>query len=171
MSDTAVAEVSGDATRERRAPVVRNPVLARGTLLTPDMDRLAGFCAEGLGLEAVRLGPDRMALTDRFTGKDGKAYWMLDARYTPKIDVPQTTLNHWGVTVQTREEVDEAYARITALKEKYGVRHVQKPREQHQSYSFYIADADSNWWEVEYREPDVTYEQLTDMHWLKAVEK
>ncbi len=155
MGDQRTAE---RPTRDR--PAVRDPVMARGTLLTLDMDRLAGFVAEGLGLEAVRTGADRMAIRDRRTGLAGDNYWVLDVTAVDAIAQPQAMLNHWGVTVDSAAEVDEAFAKISAIQEKYGIARVQKPRNQHGSYSFYIADADSNWWEVEYREPGATYADL-----------
>ena len=163
MNDPAAQPVT-----RARDSILRDPVLARGTLLTHDMDRLVVFCTEALGLDVVRVAPDRAAIHDQFTGRDGRTFWSLDVTEVEKIAVPQMTLNHWGVTVGTNEEVNQAYRRIVDNKERFGVKSVQKPRMQHQSYSFYTADIDSNWWEVECREFDVQYEQLTDMHWLKA---
>ncbi len=142
-----------------KRPAVINPTLARGTLLTLDLDRLAGFLTEGLGLETLRTG-DSLAIHDRRTGLNGELYWMLEAKKVEQIAVPQSMLNHWGLTVGSAAEVDLAFEKICAIQEKYGLKRLQKPRNQHGSYSFYIADADSNWWEVEYREPGATYQDL-----------
>ena len=155
MGDQLTAE---RPTKDR--PAVLDPVMARGTLLTLDMDRLAGFVAEGLGLEAIRTGPGSMAIRDRRTGLRGENYWVLDVTAVEAIAQPQAMLNHWGITVDSAAEVDQAHAQISAIQEKYGITRVQKPRDQHGSYSFYIADADSNWWEVEYRAPGATYADL-----------
>lgn len=148
---------------EADLPALHAPVLSRGTLLTRDIDRLAAFAERELGPEAVRLGDQGLALRDRVTGEDGRPYWVLEARLADEIEVPQTALNHWGLTVDTSAKVDEAYERLKSLKEEFGLRHVQKPREQHGSYSFYASDADSNWWEVEYRAPGARYEDLVDI--------
>jgi hypothetical protein len=37
---------------------------------------------------------------------------------------------------------------------------VQKPRFRHGSYAFYFVDGDSNWWEIEYRTPELVYTSL-----------
>lgn len=154
------------ATAERpvvRRPAIEGAVMARGTLLTKDIDRLTGFCRDCLNLDTVALGADRFAIKDRRAGRDGAPYWILEARLVDTIARPQSMLNHWGVTVETNEEVDRAFAAATAHQEKYGLTRIQKPRNQHGSYAFYIADADSNWWEVECREPGARYWELADL--------
>ena len=143
----------------RRSPVIK-PVLARATLLTVDLLRLAGFVSEGLGLASKRIGEDILMIYDRRTGFGGSRYWVLEARQVGSIAVPQSMLNHWGLTVGSAAEVDEAFERTSQLEAKFGLKPLQKPRNQHGSYSFYIADADSNWWEIEYREPGATYPDL-----------
>jgi len=37
---------------------------------------------------------------------------------------------------------------------------VQKPFFRNGSYAVYFVDKDTNWWEVEYRTPDITYAAL-----------
>ncbi|HEX7784438.1 MAG TPA: VOC family protein [Sphingobium sp.] len=143
-------------------PALLNPVMARGTLLARDLDRLAQFSETVLGLEAVRIAPDRMALRDRRSHNED-SYWVLDVAQAQEIEVPQSMLNHWGVTVESREEVDRAHAVATEHQQLFGIKRIQKPSFQHESYSFYIGDADNNWWEVEYREPSARYENLVDI--------
>ncbi len=58
-------------------------------------------------------------------------------------------LNHWGVDVQTREEVDAAYQAALRLKDEYKIREIREPVDQHGLYSFYLVDLDQNWWEVQ----------------------
>jgi predicted lactoylglutathione lyase len=63
---------------------------------------------------------------------------------------PVNVLNHWGVDVRSKAEVDEAHRKAHQLKDKYGIRQVLDPVLQHGVYSFYIEDLDHNWWEIQY---------------------
>jgi hypothetical protein len=90
----------------------------------------------------------------------GQPYWVLEAREVSEIAVPQEMLNHWGVAVPSQASVDEAYEKIAAKQKDYGIGRVQKPRFRHGSYALYFVDADSNWWEIEYRTPDLVYTSL-----------
>ena len=144
-------------------PVIRGAAMARGTLLSTDIDRLARLVETILGLKAERRGDDQLVVRDKRTGADGEPYWALEATKVEAIAVPQSMLNHWGITVDTPEDVDRAYALAIAHSSEFGLKRVQKPSLQHQSYSFYVGDADDNWWEVEYREPGTRYEDLVDI--------
>src|SRR5215510_2830096 len=44
----------------------------------------------------------------------------------------------------------------------FGLGRVQKPRFRHGSYAFYFVDGDSNWWEIEYRTPELLYTALRE---------
>jgi hypothetical protein len=57
-------------------------------------------------------------------------------------------LDHNGLDVPTREAVIEAHRVLTEVKDKYGVKKITPPKEQHGSFSFYFEDRDSNWWEI-----------------------
>jgi hypothetical protein len=57
-------------------------------------------------------------------------------------------LNHNGLDVATREEVDKAYEIVMAEKDKWGITKVTKPVDQHGTRSFYLVDQDENWWEI-----------------------
>ena len=57
-------------------------------------------------------------------------------------------LNHNGLDVATREEVDSAYKTIAEQQEKWAIKKVTKPVDQHGTYSFYFLDQDDNWWEI-----------------------
>ena len=151
------------AHRRSSKSLLAGAVMARGTLLSRDLDRLAQLCEKVLGLNAEKVGDGRLIIRDRRTGQDGQPYWSLDVTEVSNITVPQSMLNHWGITVDTSEEVDRAHAVALAHKEELGLKRIQKPSLQHQSYSFYIGDSDDNWWEVEYREPGARYEDLVDI--------
>lgn len=57
--------------------------------------------------------------------------------------------NHWGVRVQTTEEVDRAYEYLTAHKERYKLGAIGKPTWSHGSYSCYFVEPGTNGWEIE----------------------
>jgi predicted lactoylglutathione lyase len=59
-------------------------------------------------------------------------------------------LHHWGVDVATKEEADEAYKKAQEHREKYSIRKITKPLNQHGVYSFSLQDLDKNWWEIQY---------------------
>ena len=62
---------------------------------------------------------------------------------------PVNLLNHWGVDVGSRAEVDRCWKAANDLKDKYGIRKVLPIADQHGVYSFYLVDLDHNWWEVQ----------------------
>lgn len=57
--------------------------------------------------------------------------------------------NHWGVRVQTTEEVDRAYEYLTAHKAEYKLGAIGKPTWSHGSYSCYFVEPGTNGWEIE----------------------
>jgi predicted lactoylglutathione lyase len=63
---------------------------------------------------------------------------------------PVNVLNHWGIDVESKEQVDEAYENALKHKDTYGIKQVLKPVLQHGVYSFYLEDLDHNWWEVQF---------------------
>jgi predicted lactoylglutathione lyase len=63
---------------------------------------------------------------------------------------PTNVLNHWGVDVRSKEEVDAAHKAANAMKDKYGIRQVLPVQNMHGVYSFYMEDCDHNWWEIQY---------------------
>ncbi len=144
-----------------------NPVsLIAGTLLTTDMGRCRRMLEGALGMECVEPEKGRLLARDRGHGKGGpkhgQPYWLLEVRETPEIVVPQEMLNHWGVACPSQAAVDEAYEKLNARKEEFGIARVQKPRFRNGSYAVYFVDRDSNWWEVEYRAPDLVYTSLRE---------
>src|SRR5215510_11533773 len=92
----------------------------------------------------------------------GQPYWVLEARQVPEVIVPQEMLNHWGVFVTSQAAVDDAFEKVSARQKDFGLGRVQKPRFRHGSYAFYFVEGDSNWWEVEYRTPELLYTTLRE---------
>ena len=70
-------------------------------------------------------------------------------------------LNHWGVDVGSKEEVDAAHANALKYKDKYKIRQVLPVVMQHGVYSFYLEDLDHNWWEIQHY-PGFQNEDLFD---------
>ncbi|MGH7826507.1 MAG: VOC family protein [Candidatus Binatia bacterium] len=68
--------------------------------------------------------------------------------------------NHWGVRVATTQEVDAAYAHLTANKEKYDIQQIGKPLYNHGSYSLYFLEPGTNGWEIECYESALRKESL-----------
>jgi catechol 2,3-dioxygenase-like lactoylglutathione lyase family enzyme len=149
---------------ERPAPSIRTTSLERGTFLTTDLAATRRLLEEGLDLECVRYAKDALYARERGhrpgEPKHGQPYLVLDVREVEVIANPQAMLNHWGVFVDSQSDVDRAYAALAANQERFGLRVVQKPRAAHGAYSFYFADRDSNWWEVEHRIVKKQYETL-----------
>ena len=58
-------------------------------------------------------------------------------------------LNHWGVRVVTRAEVDAAAEYLKAHGKRYGVQLMREPSFAHGSYSLYFLEPGTNGWEIE----------------------
>ncbi len=140
---------------------VKPTALISGTFVTRDLARTRRMCEDLLGLECVEPEKGVLLIRERGHGAGeklaGQSYWVLEAREVRDIAVPQEMLNHWGVFVASQAAVDEAYGRINVRQKEFGLGRVQKPRFRHGSYAFYFVDGDSNWWEIEYRTPELLY--------------
>lgn len=149
-----------------KAPHVKTTQLVSGTFVTTDLKRARRMCEALLGLECVEAEPGVLLVREQGHqpggALHGKPYWVLEAHAVPTIEVPQEMLNHWGVFVPSQAAVDAAYEKAEAHQKEFGLGRVQKPRFRHGSYAFYFVDGDSNWWEVEYRTPDLLYTTLRD---------
>lgn len=142
-----------------------------GTLVSTDLKRVRNMLEGAFGLQCVMAEPGLLIARDRGFEVGGKKrggpFWVLEIRATPEVAVEQEMLNHWGMAAPSEAAVDEAYAKLSAAKEEFGISRVQKPRFRNGSYACYFIDKDSNWWELEYRAPELTYEVLRakgDLH-------
>ena len=126
-----------------------------------DLDRhLAGARLRGAVADAVAL-LDRALAGHRPGGeKQGQPFWVLEIRQKAIVPVEQEMLNHWGMAAPSEAAVDEAYDKLRERKEEFGLARVQKPRFRNGSYALYFTDIDSNWWELEYRAPELSYDIL-----------
>jgi catechol 2,3-dioxygenase-like lactoylglutathione lyase family enzyme len=123
--------------------VVKPYVLSHGTLECYDLRATRRFYEEFLGLECVRHAKPAMAV------RCGLKFHVVCVEVGQALH-PCNVLNHWGVDVGSREEVDRVFQRAKELQEKYGIRQILDPVAQHGVYSFYMEDLDHNWWEIQY---------------------
>ncbi len=121
-------------------PALKLQFLSHGTLELRDLEASRRFYEEFLGLETIRTSP--ISLMIRLGG-----YNTIAVVQSPKKPV-MPLLNHNGLDVPTREEVDRAWEICQRDKEKFGIKQVTKPADQHGTYCFYLMDIDDNWWEI-----------------------
>jgi hypothetical protein len=148
------------------SPHVKTQSLMCGTLVTTDLKRFRRMHEEAFDMEFVEPSKGLMYVREKGyrpgEAKSDKPYWVLEVREVASIDVPQEMLNHWGFEAPSQAAVDDAYQKLNANKAEYGIARVQKPAFRHGSYALYCVDKDSNWWEVEYRAPDLVYTALRE---------
>ncbi len=126
-----------------RSSIVKPYCLGHGTLECRDLQQSRRFYEEFLGLECVRHAISALAL------RLGMCFHVVCVEVGDQVH-PCNVLNHWGLDVGLREEVDEAYANALKYKEQYGIRQILKPQDMHGVYSFYLEDLDHNWWEFQH---------------------
>lgn len=140
------------------------PRLIAGTIVTTDIAAARRFYERFLGLECVRYAPDRLLVRDRYAkaameaGRDD--FFLIDVALVDEITVPQRMLHHWGLDVESPAEVDRIHAEAKANKADYGLTKLMPISGMHGAHSFYFADQDSNWWEIEYRLDGLGNEQF-----------
>ena len=122
------------------APLIPISMISHGTLSCIDLEETRRFLEEVLGFEIVQYSPMSMCARK---GTD-HTYVILETGKPGHMQL----LDHNGLDVPTREDVEAAHERLTAVKEQYGIRRITPTKQQHGSYSFYFEDRDSNWWEI-----------------------
>jgi catechol 2,3-dioxygenase-like lactoylglutathione lyase family enzyme len=135
--------------------VVKPFVLSHGTLECYSLQETRRFYEEFLGLECVRHGKRSMVV------RCGLKFHIACVEVGHRLH-PVRMLNHWGVDVRTREEVDAAREAALRLKEEYKIRDVHKSLDQHGLYSFYLIDLDQNWWEIQTGNTGFRHDELFD---------
>src|SRR4051812_14097201 len=102
------------------------------------------FYRDFLGLDVAQPAPHYGLVSDR----DG---WvrMIAVEVGDRL-VPQKVANHHGITLSGgTDAIDAVHARATASAAEFGLKKVFSATHQHGSYSFYLQDPDTNWWELE----------------------
>jgi catechol 2,3-dioxygenase-like lactoylglutathione lyase family enzyme len=131
------------------------PHLVAGVIAATDLQAARRFYEDFLGLDCVQPGDDRLLVRDLF----GKAameaghddFFVLDVRRATKVENPQRMLHHWGLDVSSTEAVDRMHAEAQSQRAEHALGRITPISQLHGAHSFYFADSDSNWWEIEYR--------------------
>ena len=130
---------------ENQTSVVKPYVLSHGTMECYNLGESRRFYEEFLGMQCVQHGRRSMAV------RCGMKFHIICLQGGGTLR-PCGVYNHWGVDVESREEVDRVHRKALDLKDKYKIRQVNDVVDQHGVYSFYIEDLDHNWWEVQHFE-------------------
>lgn len=125
--------------------ILKPYVMSHGTLECYSLKESRRFYEEFLGLECVRHARPAMAI------RCGVKFHVVCVEVGENVH-PVNVLNHWGIDLRSKEEVDEAYRNALKHKDTYKIRQVLQPSNQHGVYSFYLEDLDHNWWEIQYTE-------------------
>ncbi len=145
MSTTREMIVDGIVEPTNQNSIIRPYVLSHGTLECYSLKESRPFYEEFLGLECVRHAIPAMLF------RCGLKFHVVCVEVGDDVK-PVSLLNHWGIDVETKEEVHEAYENALKYQEKYKIRQVMEPTSQHGTYSFYLEDLDHNWWEISYND-------------------
>ena len=138
MAETHVADTL--LPREEPRPALKLRFLSHGTLESRDLAFSRRFYEEFLGLEVVQTSPISWLI--RLGGPNTIA--VVYSKQAREMNL----LNHNGLDVRTKEEVDEAHSIVTAEAEKWRLKRISKPHFQHGTYSFFFWDGDDNCWEI-----------------------
>jgi catechol 2,3-dioxygenase-like lactoylglutathione lyase family enzyme len=134
-------EIPTDA--EPRGAIVPAGPVSYVTLECRDLGQTMGFYREFLGIDVEQRAPHYF-----FTRGNGGVCAIVVERGDALVE--QTLQNHHGITLWTDEgKIDELRAAAVARRDELGIRQIKKAINQHGSYSFYMQDQDTNWWEIE----------------------
>ncbi len=122
------------------APALKLNFLSHGTLESRDLAFSRRFYEEFLGFEVVQTSP--ISLLVRLGGANTIA--VVYSKQPHEMNL----LNHNGLDVRTKEEVDAAHRTVCAEAETWKLKKISKPHLQHGTYSFFFWDCDDNCWEI-----------------------
>lgn len=125
----------------RTNPLVDITFISHGTLSSLNLQESRRFYEEVFGFEVVQLSKVSLLLR-----KGGRHTYVVVE--TGNEDHKMSLMNHNGIDVSTREEVDRAHETLISVREEYRIRRIHPIRHQHGVYSFYLLDLDGNWWEI-----------------------
>jgi catechol 2,3-dioxygenase-like lactoylglutathione lyase family enzyme len=132
--------------KSTKSPLLDIKLISHGTLDCADLQASRRFYEEVLGFEVIQHAP--IAMTIRLGSHH--TYVVVETGKVQEMNF----MNHNGLDVETRQEVDRAYELLQSVKDDYGVRQLTPPKLQHGAYSFYFRDLDNNWWEILANAPD-----------------
>ncbi len=125
---------------KKPVPALKLEFLSHGTLESHDLAFSRRFYEEFLGLDVVQTSP--ISLLIRLGGPNTIA--VVYSKQAREMNL----LNHNGLDVRTKEEVDAAHRTVCAEAEKWRLKKISKPQLQHGTYSFFFWDGDDNCWEI-----------------------
>jgi len=141
MTMTETSQAASPQAESPAAPALKLNFLSHGTLDSGDLAFSRKFYEEFLGLQVVQTSP--ISLMIRLGGDH-----VIAVVYSKKGLGEMNLLNHNGLDVETKEEVDEAHRIVVEQAEKWKLTKISKPYLQHGTYSFFFWDADGNCWEI-----------------------
>lgn len=121
-------------------PLLNIRMISHGTLSSLDLQASRRFYEEVLGFEVIQLSPVSL-----LTRKGSAHTYVIVETGEPST---MGMLDHNGIDVATPAEVDRAYETLKRVRERYGIKRINKVMLQHGIYSFYFQDLDGNWWEL-----------------------
>jgi len=136
----AIDDTRTAAQAAKPAAALKLNFLSHGTLESRDLAFSRRFYEEFLGLEIVQTSP--ISLLVRLGGAN-----TIAVVYSKKVG-EMNLLNHNGLDVRTKDEVDEAHRTVCAQAEQWRLKKISKPHLQHGTYSFFFWDGDDNCWEI-----------------------
>ena len=154
MSNTREVIQDGIADAKTEKSIVKPYVMSHGTMEVYNLKESRKFYEEFLGLEVVRHAKPAMVV------RCGLKFHIVAVEVGQSLH-PVNVLNHWGMDVGSKEDVDKAHEAALKHKDKYKIRQVLPVVLQHGVYSFYMEDLDHNWWEIQYY-PGFQNEDLFD---------
>src|SRR5438132_733629 len=154
MSKTREVIQDGIADAKTESSIVKPFVMSHGTMECYSLKESRRFYEEFLGLECVRHAKPAMVV------RCGLKFHIVAVEVGAAVH-PQNVLNHWGMDVGSKEAAERAHANALKYKDKYNIRQVLPVVMQHGVYSFYMADLDHNWWEIQHY-PGFQNEDLFD---------
>ena len=143
MSLTREIILDGIAEAKNDTSIVKPYVMSHGTMECYDLKESRRFYEEFLGLECVRHSIPTMAV------RCGLKFHIVVVQVGEALK-PVHVLNHWGLDVGSKEEVDRVHAAALEYQDTYKIRKVLPLTMQHGIYAFYMEDLDHNWWEIQY---------------------
>src|SRR5258706_3162318 len=162
MPQTREMIQDGIADAKTENSIVKPYVMSHGTMECYSLKESRRFYEEFLGVEVVRHAKPGMVV------RCGLKFHIVAVEVGAAVH-PCNVLNHWGLDVGSKAEVDRVHAEATRHKDKFKIRQVLPVVDQHGVYSFYMEDLDHNWWEVQYY-PDFQKEVLFDFGGLFSVD-
>src|SRR5271168_4979779 len=128
------------AKTDKPRPALKLKFLSHGTLESRDLAFSRKFYEEFLGLDVVQTSP--ISLLIRLGGPNTIAVVFTKQPHEMNL------LNHNGIDVKTKDEVDAPHRTVCAEAETWRLKKISKPHLKHGTYSFFFWDGDDNCLEI-----------------------